>query len=164
MTYDFILIAWWEAKSSVDGRTIVVRWHMTLILLCGEKQTLSYQLKSRDDRATSTMSYDDRMTVVWCRTIIDSVLRRRTVIGKVVRRRRTTIAQNIVRWASTSHDVVWRRTTWHDHFKISHMNENCRKFLNITKTDKTSWDWPPMTATSYAITLISPIVGGRKTS
>ena len=70
---------------------------MTSILLCGEKQTLSYQLKSRDGRATSTMSYDDRMTVVRCRTIIDSVLRRRTVIGKVVRRRRTTIAQNIVR-------------------------------------------------------------------
>ena len=38
-------------------------------------------------------SYDDRMTVVRCRTILDCVLRRCTIIDEVVRRRRTSIAQ-----------------------------------------------------------------------
>ena len=38
-------------------------------------------------------SYDDRMTVVRCRTILDWVLRRRTIIDEVVWRHRTSIAQ-----------------------------------------------------------------------
>ena len=45
--------------------------------------TLPYTLKSRDGRATSMMSYDDRITVVRGRTITD----------EIVQRRRTTIAQ-----------------------------------------------------------------------
>ena len=84
-------------RQSNDSRTLVVRWHTTSLLLRGEKLTLFYILKSRDGCATSTMPYDDRMTVVRCRTILDSVLRRRTIIDKVIRRCRTNIAQNIVR-------------------------------------------------------------------
>ena len=38
-------------------------------------QNILYKLKSRDGRATSTMTYDDRMTVVRCRTILDEDLR-----------------------------------------------------------------------------------------
>ena len=117
-------------------------------------------------------SCDDRVTVVRCRTILDSVLRRRTIIDKVVWRRRTTIAQHIVRWASTSLDVVWRRTTSHDHLRISHMHENRRKFLNITKNCQDIVRLTPddcdvvqrrtINARWSAITLKSPIVGGRK--
>ena len=49
------------------------------------------------------MSYDNRMTVVRCRTILDDVLRRDTIIDEVVRRRLTTIAQ-------ISYDGPRRRT------------------------------------------------------
>ena len=62
MTYDFTMIAWWEANIVLYIK--VARW-----------------------------SYDDRMTVVRCRTIIDWVLRRRTIIFEVVWRHRTSIAQ-----------------------------------------------------------------------
>ena len=62
---------------------------------------------------------------------------------------------NIVWWASTSHDVVWRRTwrrmTSHDHLKISHMNENRSKFLNMTKNfqDTVIPRWLRRRATSH---------------
>ena len=63
---------------------------------------------------------------------------------------------NIVRWPSTSHDVVWRRTwrrtTSHDYLTISHTNENRSKW---PKTAKTSWDWSPMTSLSIAFLAIS---------
>ena len=78
------------------------------------------------------MSYDDRMTVVRCHTILDDVLGRDTIIDEVVRRRRTTIAQ--ILYDGSRRRTMSCRKTSHDHLKISHTNENRRKVLNMTKS------------------------------
>ena len=62
-----------------------------------------------------------------------------------------------------SYDPRWSRTTTthisHDHITISHIYKNRSKFLNMTKnTAKTSWDWPPMTATSCNVARFTPMV------
>ena len=78
-----------------------------MLLLRGEKLTLSYKLKSLDGRATFTMSYDDRMMVVRCYTILDSVLRRRTIIDKVVVARLLHKISYYEHWCRvTSYDIV----------------------------------------------------------
>ena len=126
--------------------------HRQSLWLRGEKVTWYYKLKSRDGRGISTMSYDDRMTVVRCRTILDEVLRRRTIIDEVTRRRRTTIAQiscdeprrrtmscEIVRDVVRHRTIILGYPTW---------TRIAASFWTWSKTAKTSRDWPPMTATS----------------
>ena len=78
-----------------------------------EKLSLSYELNLRNGRATSTMSYEDRIMVVRCHTILNEVLRCHAIIDEVIRRRRMAIAQILCdepRRRTMSCDVVRHRT------------------------------------------------------
>ena len=59
---------------------------------------------------------------------------------------------NILWWASTSHDVVRDVVRHHTIiFRYPTWTRIAASFWTGPKTAKTTWDWPPMTATSYNV-------------